>query len=531
MLFSKKVYLPYNYAIMAVSTINWLLAFSPILILIVLMTIFKFGGSKAGIITWLVAQIIAFGFFGTGIEILRDALIKSIFLALDVLLIIWGAMYLYQVTKAAGTIQQIGEFLSAFTHNKAYQGVFLGWLFPSFLQGMGGFGVPVAVSAPLLVSAGFSPLLSIVLTSIGHGWGVSFGSMGTSIRTLEAVTTLPFDTFAPASAILLGVAAIISGTVVVFIAGGKQHFLSALPLTILIATILSVGQYLIAQTEFWVIAVTLPALISLIIGLGLVGNFSKQSRAWVKQVTRKGWREIGLAVFPYVLLVFLILFFNFLQPLRDFLNPFTISLEFSALMTKMGFQTPAENSKGINIFLHPGTILVITGLITYYVLKENGYLKNKSNKAIALDTINSSIKTSIAIFSLVGAAVTMRHAGMISLLAQGISNLFPRSVYPIVAPFIGALGAFITGSNNNSNVLFAGLQLQTAQLLKLPVAWILAAQTTGAALGSIMAPAKVILGCNTVGLDGQEGQVISRLILTCIAIIFLIGIATFFLAK
>ena len=512
---------------MSLNSINWLLAFSPVFILILLMTVFKLGGSKAGLFTWLLAQLVAYIFFGTNLKILGNAFLKSLFLALDVLMIIWGAMVLYQVTKSAGTIKKIGNFLSAFTHNKAYHGIFLGWLFPSFLQGMGGFGVPVAVSAPLLVSAGFSPLTSILLTSIGHGWGVSFGSMGSSIRTMQAITALPLDSFAPAAAILLGISSIISGCIVVLIAGGRDQFLHALPLTICIAAILSIGQYLIAKTDFWIIAVTLPSLLGLIFGIFLIGTFSKASRKWIQGLQKTEIKEILITLIPYVLLVSLILFFYFFLPLRVFFQPFNLIIHFPAFRTSMGFLTAAENSKMINIFLHPGTILVISGLITFYLYTKLGLLKDIQLNKILKTAISSSKKTTIAIISLVGSAVTMRHAGMISLLAQGISAFFPRQIYPVISPFIGALGAFITGSNNNANVLFAGLQVETAQMLQLPVEWILAAQTTGAAIGSIMAPAKVILGCATVGLDGKEGFVISRLIKICLGIILMIGLFTY----
>ncbi len=113
---------------------------------------------------------------------------------------------------------------------------------------------------------------------------------------------------------------------------------------------------------------------------------------------------------------------------------------------------------------------------------------------------------------MVGLASVMLHSGMTYLLAQGLSEGISRTVYPAVAPFIGALGAFITGSNNNSNVLFAALQMNAAQLLNLSVPLILGAQSAGGALGSVLAPAKVIVGCSTVGLAGQEGSVMRKLL-------------------
>ena len=118
-----------------------------------------------------------------------------------------------------------------------------------------------------------------------------------------------------------------------------------------------------------------------------------------------------------------------------------------------------------------------------------------------------AVNSSLGIVAMVGMAVVMSHSGMTNLLAQGLSQSFGKDFYPAIAPFIGALGAFITGSNNNSNVLFAALQMRTAELLQLSVTLILAAQTAGGSLGSIMAPAKVIVGCSTVGLGDHEGVV------------------------
>jgi lactate permease len=105
----------------------------------------------------------------------------------------------------------------------------------------------------------------------------------------------------------------------------------------------------------------------------------------------------------------------------------------------------------------------------------------------------------------------MNHAGMTDELASAIASA-AGSLYPLVSPWLGALGAFMTGSNTNSNVVFAQLQQRTAQLLGLSVPIILAAQTSGGALGSVIAPAKIIVGTATVGLTGSEGLVLRRML-------------------
>ena len=96
---------------------------------------------------------------------------------------------------------------------------------------------------------------------------------------------------------------------------------------------------------------------------------------------------------------------------------------------------------------------------------------------------------------------------MTHLLADGVARL-AGPAFPLIAPFIGALGAFMTGSNTNSNVVFGGLQQHVAMLVSVSPLIILAAQTAGGAVGSLFAPAKVIVGCSTVDLGGEEGPVL-----------------------
>jgi len=107
-------------------------------------------------------------------------------------------------------------------------------------------------------------------------------------------------------------------------------------------------------------------------------------------------------------------------------------------------------------------------------------------------------------------AVIMEHAGMTDTLAKGLAGGVSW-FFPVVAPWIGALGAFMTGSNTNSNVIFGALQLKTAQLLGYNAAIILAGQTAGAALASVVAPTKVVVGTSTAGMVGKEGEVMRHL--------------------
>ena len=506
---------------MEISIINWFLSAAPIILFLVVMLGFKWGGSRAGALSWLLTVIIAVVFFGAGFDLIGYTYIKAFLLSIDVLLIIWTALFLYILTEQAGTIKRIGEWLSKLTSNRALQGIFLGWLFPSFLQGMGGFGVPVAVAAPLLVSTGFNPIQALVMASIGHAWGVSFGSMASSFQTMMAITGLPGEVLAPAVAVLLGIAAIVSGILVTFIADGVKGIKSTFFLTIFLGLILGSGQYLLSTNGLYILAVTIPALIALVISYLLISKSNLDNSTDISAN-----QKLLVSMLPYVILVVMTLAFSLITPIKSTLGKFFLTLKIPEISTSLGDMTAAGPGRDIKILNHPGMIIFLSSLISFFVFIKAGFLQTKDFKTILKSTAKKSTDTTIAIFTMVGIAVIMSHTQMTGILAEGISKAFNQNLFPFVSPFIGAVGAFITGSNNNSNVLFAALQMRTAELLGLSVPLILGAQSAGGALGSMMAPAKVILGCATVGLEGKEGEVIGKILIYGMGLVALIGVLT-----
>ncbi len=503
---------------MEINLINWMLAAAPIILFLVVMLGFKWGGSRAGALSWLVTVVIALLFFGANFNLIAYTYVKAFFLSIDVLLIIWTALFLYILTDQAGTITKIGSWLTHLTDEKAMRGIFLGWLFPAFLQGMGGFGVPVAVAAPLLVSTGFNPIQALVMSSIGHAWGVTFGSMSSSFQSMMAVTNLPGELLAPATAVILGILSFFSGLLVTYVAGGMQGLKSAFPTTVLISIILASGQYLLSTNGMWIIAVTVPALIALIVNYLLIARKKSSQDSPISQ------KDLLLSLLPYAILVTLTLVFNLVGGIKSTLGQVKIVLNFPEITTSLGDITPAGPGRAIKTFTHPGAIIFFSAMITYFIFRSVGMLKKNDFGKIVKRTAKSATNTTIAIFTMVGIATIMSHTQMTEILAMGISRAFGQGVFPLVSPFIGALGAFITGSNSNSNVLFSVLQMRTAQLLGLSVPLILAAQTAGGAMGSMMAPAKVILGCATVGLGNREGEVIGKILIYGVGLILLAGI-------
>jgi len=212
--------------------------------------------------------------------------------------------------------------------------------------------------------------------------------------------------------------------------------------------------------------------------------------------------------------------------LNAFLNQVSISLPYPEIVSGLGFVTPAESSPIIHPFSHPGMVLLVTVLLSYAILKREGMLTNTSPRRILSLTSHNVVDSSLGMIVMAGVSTIMTHVGMTSTLARGIAETINGVIYPVVVPFVGVIGAFLTGTNNNSNILFGALQAEAASLLKLNVPLILAAQHAGGSMGSVMSPTKLIVSCITVGLAGQEGQVLRKLIGYGLIPIIIIAIAT-----
>jgi lactate permease len=234
---------------------------------------------------------------------------------------------------------------------------------------------------------------------------------------------------------------------------------------------------------------------------------------------------LGWALFPYAILVAIVLVAQLIPAVRDFLGQVVIRIQFPELTTSRGWVTPAGPGRSIDVFGHAGALLTYAALASYAVFYKQGHYSPGTIRRIGRSVIQKAAGSSLGIITMVGMAVTMEHAGMTRLLADGIAQV-AGPAFPAVAPFIGALGAFMTGSNTNSNVVFGGMQQHVATLVGVSPIIILAAQTAGGAVGSMFAPAKVIVGCSTVALGGKEGPALRATMRYGLAIVTGLALAT-----
>lgn len=492
-----------------------LLAALPIFGILLLMAGFRWGAARAGPVGWFLAMAVAVVRFGAGLPLLALAQTKALLLSLDVLLIVWAAFLLYRVADEAGAVQAISDSLPQLIRDRTLQALLIGWPFASFLQGVGGFGVPTAVTAPLLVGLGFPPLVAVVVPSLGHAWSVTFGSLGSSFQALMAASGLPGETLAAPSAIALGALGFGCGALAAHAAGGWEAMRRTAGFVLLVGAAMGVVQLALAVNRLWNLAGFGAGLVGLVLGVLLARPAGRVPRS------------LMLAMSGYAALIVITFSAQLIRPLREFLSQVELRTQFPALTTALGYTTPAGPGRTIAPFAHAGALLIYASIAAFLIYRAAGFYGEGALRRVLSGTASRMVPSSLGIASLVAMAVVMAHAGMTESIARGLAQA-AGPAYSLAAGWIGALGAFITGSNTNSNVVFTQLQMRTAELLGLSVPLALAAQTAGGAIGSVLAPSKVIVGASTAGLAGQEGPVLRRLLGYCALLLAGLSLAIWF---
>lgn len=524
---------------------RYFLAMLPILVVLGLMIWRRWGAHRAGMAGWVAGLILAATWFGLTPQVLWVSQAKGLLLSLFVLAVMWPALFLYHWLDQSGGITAVAHWLADAMPNRGMCLILLAWSLSGLLEGLAGFGLPIAVVAPMLTALGVRPVAAVAAVAAGHAWAVTFGDMGVILQTLVAVTGLEAAQLIPWAALLLGVSCLLCGLAAAFLLGEKRQW----PRVASLSVVISGAQYGLAAAGLAPLAAFGAGLAGLLAYLlcarvkrglthapttpgtdsGRASN-NTQRQAVEAGPAAPGRRPAILAVAAYGSLTVLMAALTLISPLRAAVQSVAWKQQFPAVESRNGTQTPAGPGQALRPLAHPGTLMLVVACAGIVISRRSGSGAINAARQAAKATAHSAGVASVGVLSMVGLSTLMDHCGMTYLLAEGLSRLLGGG-YPLVSPWVGILGAFATGSNNNSNVLFGSLQKNAAVLLGMNPDLLVAAQTAGGSLGSMLAPAKIIVGCSTVNQGGQEGRVLRQTVPLGLAIGLAVGLLTFILSR
>lgn len=525
--------------------LHWSLAVLPIVALLIFLVPLRWRAPEAAPIAMLIAAVVAVLAFRTPWDTLAVASAKGVWDAVFILYVIWPALLLYQVTKQAGAYDALRRGISRFSRNELFIILALCWVFASFLQGIAGFGAPVAVVVPLLMAIGVKPVYAVAMGVLAHAWARFFGTLG--VGWLATVQVADLDDLVKAafqSGLLILIPTYLGGFLVVWFYGRWAAVRHAWPIVLILGTILGVGQMLATLfspelSTFLAAAVALVALYP----LSRWRRFGEPVRdipvrpAMVDRPVGERDAEappimsLLMSALPYIVLPIVTLGVLLIPPLNEALRAFRIGLPFPEVDTGFGVHNAATESYApISVLTHPGTMLLVTAIVVWIVYRVRGYYRawaerqtpERIGSALLIDAVPASVPVIVFLVT----SRILDHSGQSLTIAFGLAAVSPPLVYAAIANLIGALGAFMTSSSTASNVLFAGVQSDVAHLHGLSAETIIAGQAAGSAYGNAIAPANIVLGTSIAGIKGQEGAVLRLTIWWTLVVAVLTGIAT-----
>lgn len=527
-----------------VDLLHWVLAILSIVALLVFLVPLRWRAPEAGPMAMFTAAIVAVLAFRTPWDTLAVASAKGVWDAIFILYVIWPALFLYQITKQAGAYDALRQGISRFSRNDLFIILALAWVFASFLQGIVGFGAPVAVVVPLLITVGVKPVYAVAMGVLAHAWARFFGTLGVGwlallrVSEVEDITRAAYE-----SALLILIPTYLAGLLLVWLYGRGPAVRHAWPLVLILGTILGVGQLLVALfspelSTFLAGAMALLALYPLSrwkrFGDPVQGIAIRPAMV-ERQVSGQSEAApvMGLAMsfLPYAVLTAVTLSVLLIPSVNALMRQLQVGLPFPTVATGFGVQNEAvDRYAPITVFTHPGMMVLITSVVVWVVYRAGGYYRawaeRHTPESIWSALLVDAVPASVPVIAFLVTSRILDHSGQILTLAYGIAAVSPPLVYAGLASVIGALGAFMTSSSTASCVLFGGVQSSVAQLHGMPRETIIAAQAAGSAYGNAIAPANIVLGTSVAGANGQEGAVLRITLPWTILVAVLTGMAT-----
>ena len=350
------------------NVLNVVLAAVPIAILIVTMLVsaLKWSAPKAGAVSWLAAAGLALLVFGADERVLAIGSSKGLSLSLFVLTIIWTSVMLYNVIEGINGITVIGRTITGLVRDPLAQALVVGWAFAGLIQGVAGFGLPIAVVAPFMVMIGFRPSTAVAITLVGHAWAVTFGSLGSSYYTIQLVSGLDERELGVQMAAMFVLPTILTGFAVAHLQGGFASIRRGAPAIVVMGAAMSLGLWITAFLGAYQIASVVGGLIGCVVGwwisrlpiLGLRSQDDDAPSSTEQPAEKPAGIGFHTAFLPYYLLFGLSLISQ-LPPVRELGSSLYFGLDYPSTETGLGFTVDGQEGYAkIKLLNHPAPLIV-----------------------------------------------------------------------------------------------------------------------------------------------------------------------------
>lgn len=513
--------------------ISALVAAIPIVTLCVILLRRKMAGYLASLLTLVLALIVAVFAFDMPVYLASlSALFGSLQGLFPIGWIVLNAVFLYNISVRSGSFAIVRDTIESITVDRRLQALLIAFCFGAFLEGSAGFGAPVAITAGMLVGLGFDALYAAGICLIANTAPVAFGGIGIAVITAGTVSGIDPNLISQMVGHQLPfIAAIIPIWLVVIIAGWRGA------VAVWPALLVAGGSYALTMyATATYLGPMLPDILSAVVSITALVTllrFWQPREVWrfprerskdtlpARTTHHHSKSTIIRAWTPFVLLVIFVGNWGS-TGIKALLDETSTRFSFGALDHAVIIGDKAkEVVYSFGWLSAAGTAILLAAVLSAVLLR----MSWRAFWETAQQTLKELQKPLITIAAVVGFAYLANFSGISAALGNALTSA--GHFFPFVAPFIGWLGVFITGSDTSSNALFAGIQKQTATSLGIDPTLTVAANTSGGVTGKMISPQSIAVATAASGLTGKEGTLFRFTILHSLALVSIVGIITY----
>jgi lactate permease len=477
--------------------------------------------SIAFILTAVLTYIVRFAWFGDGLTLLNAAVVVGLLDALTPIAILFGAIFFFVAMEKSGAMGVLQDWLKGISPNPIARIMLAGWSFIFLVEGAAGFGTPAALAAPVLVGLGFPPLRVAVLCLIFNAIPTTFGAVGTPVWFAFEVLELPPKTLVALSAhtallqTLVGL--VLPAVALRYIVPWSviRRNLVFIQLSVLASVL---PMFFVARFNY-----EFPAVIGGVIGLPvtvLLARFGIGLERTSGAVSERLFsRHVLLALAPLaatvvILLVTRIPAFGIRQWLTA-AEPYlalpvvplgTLTISTSLVLTLRGIL--GQDLHWTHALLYVPSLIpfVFTAGLAFALFRRGSHLWRTALRETS-DRVGKPVIVLFGALVFVSLLMTGGDRSSTHILGQTLASA-SGSAWKYLAPFLGALGTFFSGSTTISNLTFGNIQASIAEDTGISPAVVLALQCAGAAMGNIICIHNIISVCAVLSLSGVEGRIL-----------------------
>ena len=504
--------------------LSFLVAAVPIAVVLVLLGVARRPAWQSSLAGLIVGFLIAVGFwqFPVGLA-LRSVANGAVFAVWPVMWIVFTALLLYNVAVAAGRFDAFRDWvLEHLPNDRRIMLVVVAFCFGALLEGIAGFGTPVAITSALLIMVGFRPLDALTYTLIFNTAPVAFGALGVPITVLGAVTHLPTLALGQMVGRQLPFFAFLLPFYVMGLYGGRRSIAALWPMLLVAGASFALTQFVVSNFINYALTDVLSSLVSLIVTVGFLKIWQPKPDPdyAIASHVRDGARHATLSPWagwvPWILVAVVVIVWTVLKVflIGDTKIPWP-GLDKAVFITL--YKVPYVAIWDFQP-LGTGTAILLSAIIAAAIM---GVGPGRFVQAI-WDTWRQTRIAILTVALIVGLAFLMNYSGMTYTLGLGAASL--GLLFPLVSPFLGWVAVFLSGSDTSGNALFGNLQVVAANQLQLNPVLIAATNSSGGVMGKMISPQNISTGVSTTELKGQEGVVFARTFIHSIVLTVLLGV-------